>query len=231
MRGIMNTGPFPRRAGHQRATALNVYFDQPVTGLTLKTGLKTRGSFLKCPGSVTVLCESIVFQIIDQPFFQFNVCAIEYGENLEWSCLAFQNNPVDQLEGVGFSNKIGCGFADEQIASVVFSQTLQPSGHIHRIPDDGRFHFTRRTHVAEYDFAEVKSAAHRERPEAALLPIRIETGKRSFHSSSRFHCQHGISRRPGAIDVSPNGEDGIADEFVDRATTRENVFYHQREVL
>src|SRR5437868_14295650 len=143
MRGIMNAGPFPRRSCHQGATALYVHFDQPISGLTLKTVLKTRGCSFKRARSISVLRELIVFQILEQPFFQLYVCAIDYGENPEWSCLAFQNNPVDQLEGVGFSNQVGCGFTDEQIASVIFSQTFQASGHIHGVTDDGRFHFTR----------------------------------------------------------------------------------------
>ena len=31
--------------------------------------------------------------------------------------------------------------------------------------------------------------------------------------------------------MSPDGENGITDEFVDRATTGENIFYHEGEVF
>ena len=31
--------------------------------------------------------------------------------------------------------------------------------------------------------------------------------------------------------MAPDREDGIPDEFIDRATTGENIFYHQREVF
>src|SRR5438445_820885 len=72
----------------------------------------------------------------------------------------------------------------------------------------------RRTDVSENDLAEVDSATHVKGSKPALLPLLIQAAQAFPHSQTRLDGECRVLRRPATVQMSPDREDGVANEFV-----------------
>ena len=73
--------------------------------------------------------------------------------------------------------------------------------------------------------------AHVESLEAALFPIGVQAQETFLHEQGGFDGEGNVLRGPLAFNVAPDRQDGVADEFVDRAAPGEDVVDHEREVF
>ena len=114
---------------------------------------------------------------------------------------------------------------------IFLGQTFQPRGEIDRVADDGKLHFFGRTEVANDYFALVDADAESEFEHPARFPVFVELFQAAFHRERRGHGIQGVWLRPLADDAAPDGHDGVANKFVERALMREHVRDHFLEIF
>ena len=112
-----------------------------------------------------------------------------------------------------------------------FGQLLHFPGHVDGVADDGEFHPLRRTDVADNDRAVVEGDADIQFRQTFRAPFEIEPRQFLAHGEGGADGGDRILARPGAADVAPDGHDGVAHEFIERAAKPKNALDHGAEIF
>ena len=102
---------------------------------------------------------------------------------------------------------------------------------IDRVANHRRLGFFLGAKRCENDFAVVDADAHVKLGPAARAPVDVQLAEAREHAERGGHGELGVARVAFAVDVSPDGENRVADEFVERAIGRENALHHLAEIF